>query len=410
MSIKSNQYRTHTCNELNSEHGGQKARLIMISGFDRYFQIAPCFRDEDVRADRSPGEFYQLDLEMSFVTQEDVFELVEDVMLTTFGKFTDWQIPTPFPRIAYDDAMLKYGNDKPDLRIPLEIHDISNLFKNSNFRAYSGKTVRVLPIENGTALSRNFVDNVIKFSKTIDEHGVTWIVVQPDGTVKGSLAKFFTPKMVQNLLKACSAKPGDAFFFSGADDVSTVCKLLSALWLHLGKELSLIEKDTYRFCWIVDFPMYELKDGKVEFSHNPFSMPQGGLEALSKQDPLTIKAFQYDIVCNGIELSSGAIRNHCPDIMYKAFEIAGYSRETVDEKFRGMINALQYGAPPHGGIAPGIDRIVMLIANEPNLREVIAFPMNQKAQDLMMNAPGSVTEEQLRELHIRVAAPPKKKV
>ena len=386
----------------------QFKQLLMISGFDRYFQIAPCFRDEDARADRSPGEFYQLDLEMSFVTQEDIFEIVEDVMLTTFSKFSDWPIPTPFPQITYDDAMLKYGNDKPDLRVPLEISDVSNLFKSSEFRAYSGKTVRVLPIESGAALSRHFIDNIIKFSKTIGEHGVTWIVVQPDGTAKGSLAKFFTPNMVQNLLKACSASPGDAFFFSGSHDVSMVCMILSALRLHLGKALDLIEKDCYRFCWIIDFPMYELKDNKVEFSHNPFSMPQGGLEALLNQDPLTIKAFQYDIVCNGIELSSGAIRNHRPDIMYKAFAVAGYSRELVDEKFRGMINALQYGAPPHGGIAPGIDRIVMLIANEPNIREVIAFPMNQKAQDLMMNAPGRVSDEQLRELNIRVVTPPKK--
>jgi aspartyl-tRNA synthetase len=387
-------------------------QLIMVSGFDRYFQIAPCYRDEDSRADRSPGEFYQLDLEMSFVTQDDVFKAVEALLTGLFAEFRpDRQMTSaPFPRITYADAMLKYGSDKPDLRNPLEIKDLSALFKDTAFRAFSGKTIRAINIPAGAEKSRSFFDKLEEQAKSGGAAGLAWLTVEADGSLKGPIAKFLTPENVEQLKSECAAKIGDAIIILADTDVAKMCKILGGLRDGLGRQLGLIEENVYRCCWIVDFPMYELDDnGKVAFSHNPFSMPQGGLDALNNMDPLTIKAFQYDIVCNGYELSSGAIRNHRPEIMYRAFEIAGYGKEEVNSRFKALINALKFGAPPHGGIAPGVDRIVMLLADEPNIREVIMFPMNQNAEDMMMNAPNTVRPEQLRELHIRIVEPPAKK-
>lgn len=383
----------------------QFKQLIMVSGFDKYFQIAPCFRDEDARADRSPGEFYQLDLEMSFVTQEDIFRTVENLFINLFREFTSWEVVSPFPRIPFAEAMLKYGTDKPDLRIPLKIRDISPLFTDSSFRAFAGKTVRVLPVANCSGNSRSFFDRLEDYAKSLGAKGLAWLIVDEDEKLKGPIAKFINDEQRQAMLEQCDAKPGHCLFFSADSDVGFVCQILGKIRTYIAEKLDLIEKEIYKFCWITDFPMYELEDGKVAFSHNPFSMPQGGLQDLLEKDPLDIKAWQYDIVCNGYELSSGAIRNHSPEIMYKAFEIAGYTQEEVDEKFRAMIKAFKYGAPPHGGIAPGIDRIVMLIADEPNIREVITFPMNQRAQDLMMNAPQEVSEAQLKDVHIRVSQP-----
>ncbi len=387
-------------------------QLIMVSGFDRYFQIAPCYRDEDSRADRSPGEFYQLDLEMSFVTQDDVFAAVETLLTGLFAEFRpDRPITSaPFPRIAYSDAMLRYGSDKPDLRNPLVIQDLSAIFKDSTFRAFAGKVVRAINIPAGAEKSRSFFDKLEEQAKTGGAAGLAWVTVEADGSLKGPIAKFLTPEHVEKLKSQCSAAVGDAVIILADTDVAKMCKILSGLRDALGRQLGLIEENIYKCCWIVDFPMYELDDnGKVAFSHNPFSMPQGGLDALNNQDPLTIKAFQYDIVCNGYELSSGAIRNHQPEIMYRAFELAGYHRDEVNSRFKALINGLKYGAPPHGGIAPGVDRIVMLLADEPNIREVIMFPMNQNAEDMMMNAPNTVRPEQLRELHIRIVEPPAKK-
>ncbi|HEU5021272.1 MAG TPA: aspartate--tRNA ligase [Bryobacteraceae bacterium] len=387
-------------------------QLIMVSGFDRYFQIAPCYRDEDSRADRSPGEFYQLDLEMSFVTQDDVFKAVEALLTGLFAEFRpDRQMTSaPFPRITYADAMLKYGSDKPDLRNPLEIKDLSALFKDTTFRAFSGKTIRAINIPAGAEKSRSFFDKLEEQAKSGGAAGLAWLTVEAGGSLKGPIAKFLTPENVEQLKSECAAKVGDAIIILADTDVAKMCKILSGLRDGLGRQLGLIEENIYKCCWIVDFPMYELDDnGKVAFSHNPFSMPQGGLDALNNMDPLTIKAFQYDIVCNGYELSSGAIRNHRPEIMYRAFEIAGYGKDEVNSRFRALINALKFGAPPHGGIAPGVDRIVMLLADEPNIREVIMFPMNQNAEDMMMNAPNTVRPEQLRELHIRIVEPPAKK-
>ncbi|MBP9837215.1 MAG: aspartate--tRNA ligase [Proteobacteria bacterium] len=384
----------------------QFKQLLMMSGFDRYFQIAPCFRDEDARADRSPGEFYQLDLEMSYVTQDDVFAVVENVLHGLFKEFApDKEITeAPFPRIPYDTAMLKYGSDKPDLRNPLEIHDISELFANSDFKAFSGKTVRVLPVDNLAEKSRSFFDNLEDRAKQEGAAGLAWLLVNNDQTLKGPIAKFLSPELTKTLLEITKATAGTALFFAADKDKNKAAKLLGSLRNHLGTELDLLTPNCFKFCWIVDFPMFEYDDNEkaVTFCHNPFSMPQGGLEALNTQDPLTIKAFQYDSVCNGVELSSGAIRNHKPEIMYRAFEIAGHKKEDVDKRFGGMIKALKFGAPPHGGIAPGIDRIVMLLAEENNLREIIAFPMNQKAEDLLMNAPCDVSERQLRELSIKL--------
>jgi aspartyl-tRNA synthetase len=389
-------------------------QLIMISGFDRYFQIAPCYRDEDARADRSPGEFYQLDLEMSFVTQEDVFAVIENLMFGLFREFApEKQLPPPpFPRITYEDAILQYGTDKPDLRNPIRIVDLTSVFPASaSFRAFAGKFVRAIRIEKGAERSRSFFDRLEEDAKTAGAKGLAWVQVESDRQIKGPIAKFIGPAETEAILAATGAVPGDAVTFMADESSERASKLMGTIRDKLGALLELVETNVFRFCWIVDFPMYELNPdtGKVEFSHNPFSMPQGGLAALNEKDPLHIKAFQYDIVCNGYELSSGAIRNHSPETMYRAFEIAGYSREEVDQRFRALITALKYGAPPHGGIAPGIDRIVMLLTDERNIREVIMFPMNQNAEDLMMNAPNTVRPEQLKELHIRLDLPRERK-
>ncbi len=387
-------------------------QIIMVAGFDRYFQIAPCYRDEDARADRSPGEFYQLDLEMSFVTQEDVFAAVETLLSGVFEEFNPSRVrtPAPFPRIAYEDAMRRFGTDKPDLRNPLEIVDLTGLFAASGFKAFAGKTVRAMSIPEASKQSRSFFDKLEERAKLEGAAGLAWLLVEAGNSFKGPIAKFLTAEDTAAILAQTGAKPEDAVIFLSDTDTAKVCRILAGLRTHLGQLLNLIEQDVYRFCWIVDFPMYEYdtEHEKIDFSHNPFSMPQGGLEALNTRDPLTIKAYQYDIVCNGYELSSGAIRNHHPEIMYRAFEIAGYERSEVDQRFRALINALKFGAPPHGGIAPGVDRIVMLLADEPNIREIIMFPMNQNAEDLMMNAPNTVRPEQLRDLHIRVVEPGKK--
>ena len=389
----------------------QFKQLLMIAGFDRYFQIAPCFRDEDARASRSPGEFYQVDMEMSFVTQEDVFAVVETLMTSLFTRFSDYRVTgAPFPRIPYRDAMLRYGTDKPDLRIDLEIRDVTATFRGAGFKAFQGTideggVVRALRVGSIADRPKSFFDRLVEFAKELGSRGLAYLVWS-EAEAKGPIAKFIPPERLEVLRRETGAAAGDVVFFVCAAEAEA-CRIAGELRLRLGRELDIVEKNAYRFCWIVDFPMFELdrETKKVGFSHNPFSMPQGGLEALEKLDPLEVLAYQYDIVCNGEELSSGAIRNHRPEVMYRAFEIAGYSRAEVDERFSGMINALRFGAPPHGGIAPGLDRIVMLLRNEPNLREVIAFPMNQKAQDLMMNAPQEVSERQLRELHIAIVPP-----
>lgn len=392
----------------------QFKQLLMVAGFDRYFQIAPCFRDEDARADRSPGEFYQLDIEMSFVNQDDVFAVVENLLSNVFQTFSKKPFNAPpFPRIPYAEAMLKYGTDKPDLRIPIEMRDMTGLFKESGFNAFrsvveQGGIVRALPVAGIATQPRSFFDKLTDYAKTLGAKGLAYLV-WTDTTVKGPIAKFLTPEQLEVIAKECGAKTGDVVFFV-CDRPRDVNRITADLRVKLGQDLKLIDDQIFRFCWITDFPMYERDEetGQVIFSHNPFSMPQGGSKALKEQDPLNILAYQYDIVCNGVELSSGAIRNHNPEIMYQAFALAGYDKPAVDERFSGMINAFQLGAPPHGGIAPGIDRIVMLLANEQNIREVIAFPMNQKAQDLMMGAPSGVTEKQLRELHLQIKLPPPK--
>lgn len=386
----------------------QFKQLLMVAGFDRYFQIAPCFRDEDARADRSPGEFYQLDIEMSFVTQEDVFRVVEEVLHSVFTTFSSWEADKPpFTRIPYREAMLHYGTDKPDLRNPLLIEDVSSLFDGSGFKVFAstvaqGGVVRAIVVKNGAAQPRAFFDRMVQFAQSVGSQGLAYLTWN-DTEVKGPIAKFLDKPRMDALAAELKISSGDVAFFV-CNDEKKASRIAGEIRTHLAEELNLIEKDVYRLCWITDFPMYELNEetGKIEFSHNPFSMPQGEMDALLNKDPLQILAYQYDIVCNGIELSSGAIRNHRPDIMYKAFELAGYTKEEVDSKFAGMINAFKYGAPPHGGIAPGVDRMVMLLSDEPNIREVIAFPMNQKAQDLMMKAPCTVTERQLKELHLKV--------
>jgi len=386
----------------------QFKQLLMVSGFNRYFQIAPCFRDEDLRADRSP-EFYQLDLEMSFVEQEDVFAAVEPVIRSVFEKFgVKKVVDQKFPHISYDDAMLKYGIDKPDLRNPLIIADATDVFKASDFSIFAkaieqGALVRAIPAPKCATQPRSFFDKMIEFAQANGAKGLAYIIIDENGEGKGPIAKFLSAEKLAQLKAVAGLSNGDAVFFS-CGKANEAAKLAGLVRIKLGQDLGLIDESVYKFCWIVDFPMYELSDdGKVEFSHNPFSMPQGGLEALKTQDPLTIKAFQYDVVCNGVELSSGAIRNHKPEIMYKAFEIAGYGAEVVEKQFGAMLNAFKFGAPPHGGIAPGIDRIIMLLANEPNIREVIPFPMNGKAQDLMMGAPAVVaSERQLKELGIQL--------
>ncbi len=389
-------------------------QLLMIAGFDRYFQIAPCFRDEDSRADRSPGEFYQLDFEMSFVTQDDVFNAIEPVLHDVFEQFARGRsvTPAPFPRIPFREAMLKYGSDKPDLRNPVVIVDVTEAFRGSGFGIFAkaveaGSVVRAIPAPGAGSRSRSFFDKLNDWAREEGAAGLGYIIYGEDGTPKGPIAKNLDAARTAEIKQAAGLKDGDAVFFS-CDKEGAAAKLAGQVRNRLGDELDLLEKNAFRFCWIVDFPMFELDEdkGKIEFSHNPFSMPQGGLEALESKDPLDILAYQYDIVCNGVELSSGAIRNHLPEVMYKAFAIAGYSQAQVDSEFAGMISALKFGAPPHGGSAPGIDRIVMLLADEPNIREVVAFPMNQRAEDLMMQAPAPVSERQLRELHIKLDLPP----
>jgi aspartyl-tRNA synthetase len=392
----------------------QFKQLLMVSGFDRYFQIAPCFRDEDARADRSPGEFYQLDVEMSFVTQDDVFNAIEPMMVHLFSKFSDKKIVgQPFPRIKFDDAMMKYGSDKPDLRNPIIISDVTEVFRGSSFGIFAnqiekGAIVRAIPAPKASGMGRGFFDKKNDMAKELGYAGLGYIIFDESGEAKGPIAKNLDAERVKKLQEISGAQAGDGLFFA-CGDKNTAPKQAGDFRKIIGEELNLIEKGIFKFCWVTDFPYYEWNDeeNKIDFSHNPFSMPQGGMEVLqnakTKEDLLAIKAFQYDIVCNGIELSSGAIRNHKPEIMYKAFEIVGYGPEVVDDKFGGMIRAFKYGAPPHGGIAPGVDRMVMLIADEPNIREVIAFPLNQNAEDLLMNAPCVVGEKQTRELNIQLS-------
>jgi aspartyl-tRNA synthetase len=385
----------------------------MVAGFDRYFQIAPCFRDEDGRADRSPGEFYQLDLEMSFVTQDDVFTTLEPVLHGVFEEFRPECAVTPpaFPRIPFEEAMTRYGTDKPDLRNPLVIVDATEVFRDSGFQVFAravaerGAVVRALRAPQAAGQPRSFFDRLNQWAREQGAPGLGWIAFA-DGDAKGPIARYLDAERQGRLRAATGAVDGDAVFFV-CDAPEPASLLAGKTRAKLGDELGVVEKNAFRFCWISDFPMYERDPdtGKIEFSHNPFSMPQGGLEALETQDPLTINAHQYDIVCNGVELASGAIRNHRPEIMYRAFAIAGYTREDVEARFGGMLNAFRFGAPPHGGLAPGIDRIVMLLAGESNIREVIAFPLNQQAQDLMMQAPSAVAPDRLRELHIRLALP-----
>ena len=393
----------------------QFKQLLMVSGFDKYFQIAPCFRDEDARADRSPGEFYQLDIEMSFVTQDDIFVVLEDLLSGIFRDFSSKKVTaTPFPRLPYWEALRRFGSDKPDLRNPLEMVDVSEAFRNSGFNAFAqvvqkGGVVRAIKVPGVAGKPRKFYDDMIEFAKSVGAKGMAYII-WTGSEEKSPIVKFMSREELDMVKAAGNVQDGDAMFFL-ADKERAVMNIGGSVIKELGSQLELIDKNVFSFCWIVDFPMYELDEetGKVIFSHNPFSMPQGGMDALLNKDPLDILAYQYDIVCNGVELSSGAIRNHRPDVMYKAFEVAGYSQEEVDNRFGGMINAFKLGAPPHGGIAPGVDRMVMLLADEPNIREVIAFPFNQQAQDLMMNAPAPATLKQLRELHLQVVLPKEKK-
>ncbi|MFD7918031.1 aspartate--tRNA ligase [Streptomyces sp. NPDC059740] len=389
----------------------QFKQLLMIAGFDRYFQIAPCFRDEDARADRSPGEFYQLDIEMSFVEQEDVFGPVEKLMTELFTEFGGGRhVTSPFPRIPFREAMEKYGSDKPDLRAQLELVDVTEVFADSGFKAFAGKHVRALPVPDVAGQPRKFFDQMGEFASEQGAKGLAWVRVGEEGALSGPIAKFLTEENVATLTDSLGLKPGHAVFF-GAGEYDEVSKIMGAVRVEAARRTGHFEENVFRFCWIVDFPMFEKDEdtGKIEFSHNPFSMPQGGLEALNTMDPLDILAWQYDIVCNGVELSSGAIRNHEPDVMYRAFEIAGYDRATVEAEFGGMLRAFKFGAPPHGGIAPGVDRIVMLLADEPNIRETIAFPLNGNAQDLLMGAPSEVEESRLKELHLSLRKPPQAK-
>ena len=391
----------------------QFKQLIMVSGFDKYFQIAPCFRDEDARADRSPGEFYQLDIEMSFVEQEDVFEVVEKLMINIFKNFSSKElINKKFPRISYEDAMLKYGTDKPDLRNPLLIHDLTSIFTRNDVTfdifkklVKTGSKVRCIATKNTKDKPRSFFDSIDKWAKDQGASGLAYFTIEKDKeiTAKGPVGKFFKQEALKEIMKITSAEVGDSIFFA-CGKINDVEKITSLAREKIAKDLNLINEDKFAFCWIVNYPMFELDEvsKKIQFSHNPFSMPQGNINEINFDKPLEIKAYQYDIVCNGIELSSGAIRNHIPELMYKLFSIAGYNKEEVDKKFSGMINALSYGAPPHGGIAPGIDRIVMLLAGEKNIREVTLFPLNQNAQDLLMNAPSEIEEKQLNELNINL--------
>ena len=380
----------------------QFKQLLMVSGIDKYFQIAPCFRDEDSRADRAPGEFYQLDMEMSYSNQEDVFEAIEPVMYNTFKEFSGKVISQyPFPRIKYKDAMLKYGTDKPDLRNPLEIVDITDIFENIDLRAFKGKIIRIISTHDVANQPRSFFENMTEYAiKDLKAKGLAWLRIEENLNLQGPIAKFIPEEAKLEMLKRTNSKAGDCLFFI-AEVPGVVEKLAGEIRDELGKRLNLIDDNKIEFCWIVDFPMYEINEhGKLDFSHNPFSMPQGGKKALEEKEPLDILAYQYDIVCNGIELASGAVRNHDPEIMIKAFEKVGYTKNDIEEKFGALFNSFQYGAPPHAGIAPGIDRMLMILSNAQNIREVIAFPLNSKAEDLMMGAPGKVTKEQLREVHL----------
>ena len=382
----------------------QFKQLLMVAGFDRYFQIAPCFRDEDSRADRSPGEFYQLDFEMAFATQEEVFAVAEEVLSNLFSRFSDKKVDkAPFPRIRYDEAMLRFGSDKPDLRNPLRIIDLSDLFVETDFKPFRGQTVRAIPVPDCAGQPRSFFEQMLGFAEGIGMKGLGYVKVNDDMTYAGPIDKFLSDEQRAEIARRGELKPGYVLYFI-ADEKDTAPKLAGQIRTELGRRLGLIDEDSFKMCFVVDFPMYELDEetGEIVFTHNPFSMPEGGLEALNTRDPLTIYAQQYDIVCNGVELSSGAVRNHDVDTLVRAFEIAGYDRETMIAKFPALYNAFHYGAPPHAGMAPGIDRMVMLLAGEENIREVIAFPMNSNAQDLLMGAPNEVTEQQLREVHIKL--------
>ncbi len=382
----------------------QFKQLLMVSGIDKYFQIAPCFRDEDARSDRSPGEFYQLDMEMAFATQEDVFTVMEEVIYKTFEKFSEKKVAEyPFPRISYKETMLKYGTDKPDLRNPLEIKDVTDIFEKLDIKVFNGKIVRTITLPKGADATRTFYDGMVDFAiQDCKAKGLAWLKVNEDRTLQGPIAKLIPDEAREELLSQTDTKPGDSIFFI-AEHRGIVEKLAGEIRKEIGLRQNLIDNNVYKFCWIVDFPMFEIaENGKLEFIHNPFSMPQGGMQSLENNEPLEILAYQYDIVCNGIELSSGAVRNHNPEIMIKAFEIAGYTEKEIMRKFSALFNAFHYGAPPHAGIAPGIDRMLMLLTDEESIREVIAFPMNSKAQDLLMGAPGIVNDKQLRDVHIKI--------
>ena len=382
----------------------QFKQLLMVSGFEKYYQIAPCFRDEDPRADRSPGEFYQLDFEMSFATQEDVFDVIEEVLPKVFKENTNWKVDEgPFIRIPFKESMEKYGTDKPDLRNPLIICDLTDIFEGTEFNSFKDKTVKAITVENMQEKPRKFFDNMSKYAvDELEAKGLAWVKVDENGDLTGGISKFIDDDRKQKIFEKMNVKPNSAIFFVG-DEYNKAVKIAGGIRIKLGQELDLLEKDCYKFCFIVDFPMYELSDEEtIDFNHNPFSMPQGGLEALETKDPLDIYAYQYDAVCNGYEILSGAVRNHDQEIMIKAFEIAGYTVEDVKGKFGALFNAFSYGTPPHAGAAPGIDRIVMLLAKEDNIREVIAFPKNKKARDLLMNAPSKVFEKQLKEVHIKL--------
>ena len=382
----------------------QFKQLLMVSGFDKYYQIAPCFRDEDPRADRAPGEFYQLDFEMSFAEQEDVLKVLADVFRTVFTTHTDWKVDeAPCIRIPYLEAMEKYGSDKPDLRNSLIIQDVTEIFKNVDFTAFKDKSVKIIVVPNGAEQGRKFFDNMTEFATNeAGAKGLAWVKVDNENNLSGGISKYITPEVQKELEEKVGLNQNSAAFFM-ADELKTVQKIAGAVRIELGNRLDLLEKNVYRLCYIVDFPMYELSDeGKIDFNHNPFSMPQGGMEALMTKDPLEILAYQYDVVCNGYEVASGAVRNHNPELMVKAFEIAGYSEEEVKNRFGALYNAFQYGTPPHAGAAPGLDRMVMLVADSKNIREVIAFPKNKKARDLLMRAPSKVHEQQLKDVHIRI--------
>ena len=382
----------------------QFKQLLMVSGFDKYYQIAPCFRDEDPRADRAPGEFYQLDFEMSFAEQEDVLKILAEIFTTVFKTHTNWKVDeAPFTRIPYLEAMEKYGSDKPDLRNPLIIQDVTAIFDNVDFNAFKGKTVKAIVVPKGAAQGRKFFDSMTEFAtQEVGAKGLAWVKVDENNTISGGIAKFITPEVQAKLQEQIGMKENTAVFFM-ADEFKTVQKIAGAIRIELGNRLDLLEKNVYRLCYIVDFPMYELSDeGTIDFNHNPFSMPQGGMEALTTKDPLEILAYQYDVVCNGYEVASGAVRNHDPELMVKAFEIAGYSEDEVKNRFGALYHAFQYGTPPHAGAAPGLDRMVMLVADSKNIREVIAFPKNKKARDLLMRAPSKVSKKQLDDVHIQV--------